>query len=158
MTEREKHFLVKSGGFAAETFAEEERRAEKGSLEIMMATTFLDALTATLTLTEAAAYLGWSEPDVRTGFTDGNLYGVEISGQLRFPSWQFDVGSPQKLLPSLPAVITALAEENWISAAGYMSTPQSSLVAEGQQTPIEWLRRGGDVAAVEAIIEGDSYW
>jgi hypothetical protein len=39
-----------------------------------------------------------------------------------------------------------------------MSTPQQSIVSEGRQAPVEFLRRGGEVNSVKAIVESGDWW
>lgn len=153
LTRRQEEFLVVSGEFTADELAKTKRSVDKGSLQLDAAEAFLSNLRATMSLEDAAGYLGWDETAVRTAVLEGRLYGVEISGRLRLPTWQFTMGHPEKLLPGLTDIIAAVASRlSPFSVAELMGTPQPSLVAEGRKTPAAWLRDGGNVNAVTDII------
>jgi hypothetical protein len=62
------------------------------------------------------------------------------------------------LIPGLAEIIEVVSSRNSASVAGFMSTPQASLVAEGRKTPVAWLRDGGDVAAIRRIVESENRW
>ena len=159
LTKQQELFLIESGTFTAETLARTRERVKRGSLQLGAAQAWLSDLSATMSLDDAAGFLGWSDEAVRSAATEGRLYAIEVSGRLRLPAWQFNIGSPQKLIPGLEDVIEVVSPHwSWHSVAGFMSTPQSSLVAEGRQTPLEWLRDGGDIAAVKQIVESDKWW
>jgi len=159
LSKQQELFLIESGTFTAETLARTRERVKRGSLQLGAAQAWLSHLSATMSLDDAAGFLGWSDEALRSAVTQGRLYAIEVSGRLRFPAWQFNVGSPQKLIPGLTDVIRVLTPRRGpISIAGFMSTPQSSLVAAGRKTPVEWLRDGGDIAAVKQIVESDKWW
>ncbi|MDY7541800.1 hypothetical protein [Cryobacterium sp. 5B3] len=104
-------------------------------------------------------FLDWNEETVRAAVAEGRLYAIEISGRLRFPVWQFSIGSPEKLLPGLTQIIQVITPRwTWQSAAGFFAASQSSLIAKGPQTPVQWLRHGGDVRDVIEIVEADDWW
>lgn len=156
---QERRFLVESGTFTAAELAETERDVGKGSLQLRATTAFLSHLSASLTLEDAASYLGAAETSVREAAAEGELHAVEIAGELRFPAWQFNVGSPTKLLPGLNELIrAATSRRDWRSLAAFMETPQADLVAKGRKTPAAWLRDGGDVRAVTVKVEGGDWW
>lgn len=132
---------------------------EKGSLQVGAAEAFLAHLATTLSLEDTAAFLGWDEDRVRASVSENRLYAVEFSGRLRFPSWQFALTQPDKLLPGLANLIQVLTRRwGWASIAGFMSTPQADLVSTGRQTPTEWLLRGGSVDKVVDIVETSDLW
>ncbi|SFN43381.1 hypothetical protein [Mycetocola miduiensis] len=159
LSKQQEEFLIESGSFTAEELADAKRDVDKGSLQLGAIDAFLSNLCATMSLEDAAGFLGWDEGAVTTAVSEGRLYGVEISGRLRFPSWQFNLGSPDKLLPGLAEVIKVLTPRwGWHSVAGFMSTPQEDLVAKGRKTPAVFLRDGGDVSEVRAIVESDDWW
>jgi len=158
-TEQEESFLIESGRFTAEELAEAQTYVDRGSLQLTIAEGFLSNLRATLSLAEVTGYLDLDDEAVRTAVADGRLYAVEISGRLRFPAWQFNVGSPEKLIPGLTEVIEVVTPRwDWQSVAGFMATPQSALVAEGRKTPVAWLRDGGEVETVKQIVESADWW
>lgn len=159
LTKQQEQFLVESGSFTFDELQATKREVDRGSLQLGAAKVFLSNLCATLSLDDVTGYLDLDEEAVRTAVAEGRLYAVEISSRLRFPSWQFNVGSPQKLLPGLADVIQAVTPRwGWHSVAGFMATPQEDLVAEGRKTPVAWLRDGGDVNKVISIVEGDDWW
>jgi hypothetical protein len=158
-SEDEVRFLVESGDFTAETWAETSASVDRGSLQLSETEGWLMALFATRSLEDAAGFLGRSEEAVKAAVAEKRLYAIEISGRLRFPAWQFNVGSPEKLIPRLTEIIEVVTPRwGWRSVAGFMNTPQSSLVAEGRKTPVEWLRDGGDVNKVRQIVESGDWW
>jgi hypothetical protein len=158
-TETERRFLIESGTFTADQWAETLASVDRGSLQLTETEGWLLNLFATMSLENVTGFLKWDEGAVRTAVSEGRLYAIEISGRLRFPAWQFNVGSPEKLIPGLSEVIEAVTPRwGWSSIGGFMNTPQSSLVAEGRKTPVEWLRDGGDVDEVRKIVESDDWW
>jgi hypothetical protein len=159
LSKQQEKFLIESGDFTAEELEETKREVDRGSLQVGAVEAFLSHLCATMSLEDAAGFLGWDEEAVTAAVSEGRLYGVEISGRLRFPSWQFNLGSPDKLLPGLAEVIKVVTPRwGWHSVAGFMATPQEDLVAKGRKTPVAFLRDGGDVSEVRAIVESDDWW
>ena len=154
----EVQFLIESGEFTAEEWAETSASVDKGSLQLGIAESWLSYLRATLSLKDVAGFLGKSEEDVHTAVAEGHLYAVEISGRLQFPVWQLNVSSPGKVLPGLTELIAAIGPRwRFETASGFMATPQEGLVAYGRQTPIEWLRGGGDISRVTEIVEASEW-
>ncbi|HEV7949041.1 MAG TPA: hypothetical protein VGP24_04660 [Glaciihabitans sp.] len=152
-------FLIESGAFTAEEWAETSASVSRGTLQLGTAEWWLSRLLSTMSLEEVTGYLDWSEEEVRNAIDDGRLEAIEISDRLRFPTWQFDAASPEKLLPGLTEILAALDPGyRWYSTAALMATPQSALVAEGRKTPAQWLRDGGDVAAVQEILEAGNWF
>lgn len=158
LTKEQEQFLIESDAFTADELAETMREVEKGALQLGSVEVFLSHLNATLSLQDAAGFLGWDEDRMRAAISEGQLYGTEISGRLRFPVWQFHLPAPSKLLPHLTEIIEAGKSRSGISMNAFMNTPQESLVAEGRKTPIAWLRDGGDLNAVKRILETDRLW
>ena len=159
LTRGQERFLIESGSFTAEELASTSKEVNKGSLQLAAAQAWLSNLLATMSLEDATGFLGWEEEAVRTAVSEGHLYAIDVSGRVRFPVWQFNVGHPNKLIPGLTEIIQVVTPRwDWHSVAGFMATPQSSLVAEGRKTPVAWLRDGGDVDAVRQIVESDDWW
>ena len=61
------------------------------------------------------------------------------------------------MLPHLKEIIALLKGKDWISVSGLMSTPQSTMVAHGKQTPVEWFRSGGDLDALEQTLQAQKW-
>ena len=159
LSKQQEKFLIESGDFTAEELAATKREVDRGSLQLGAAESFLSHLCATMSLDDAAGFLGMDEDAVRAAVSEGRLYGVEISGRLRLPDWQFDVRQPGKVLPHLPSLIESVSQRwKWQSVAAFMSTPQSNLIAEGRKTPAVWLSDGGSVDDVREIVEASDWW
>ena len=157
-TKQQDSFLVESGTFTAEELAEAQMYVDRGALQLSSAGVFLSNLLRTMSFHEATGYLDLDEEAVRTAVAEGRLYAIKISGQLRFPAWQFNVGSPEKLIPRLTELIAVVSSRwDWQSTAAFLATPQSSLVAEGRKTPIDWLRDGGDIQLIRNIVESNGW-
>ena len=158
LSDNEVRFLIESGAFTADEWAETSASVDRGSLQLRTTETWLLGLFATVSIEDVTGFLGWNESDVTDAVADGRLYAIDISGRLRFPGWQFDVGSPSKLLPGLTQMIGIITPRwDWQSAAGFMATPQRDLVAQGRKTPIQWLRDGGDFDDVREIVEASDW-
>lgn len=48
--------------------------------------------------------------DAPGAFEEQRIYGIPVRGSLRFPRWQFSLGSPAKLIPHLETVLPVLTE------------------------------------------------
>lgn len=158
LTKEQEEFLIESGTFSVEELAATREAIARGALQLDVFESWLVRLCETLSLDSVLGFLGWDDATVLQAVADHRLYAVEISGRLRFPAWQLSLGSPGKLLPGLTEVIAAISPR-WghASASGFMHTPQEDLVIEGRQTPLEFLRRGGDVAEVVSIVEASDW-
>lgn len=158
LTEAQRQYLVESGAFTSESLAATSREVDRGSLQLSTAQVWLSQLSATMSLGDAADFLEWEPGEVQKATSERRLHAVELSGRLRFPTWQFRVGSPEKLLPGLSDLLRTFGSGwHWNSVAAFMNTPQPRLVATGRRSPVEWLRNGGDSEAVTEVIEADRW-
>jgi hypothetical protein len=158
LTDEQKQLLIELDAFTPEKLAETTREVERGALQVSAVEAFLSHFYDTLSLEDTAGYLNWDEEAVRHAVAERRLYGVEVAGRLRFPSWHFSLPHKDKLLPGLSEVLEVAAPRwDWQGLTAFMSTPQSDLVVEGRQTPAEWLRRGGPVEDVQSIIESTDW-
>jgi len=154
LTDSEREFLVESGAFSKQELARAEARVDRGNVQLETIQGWLLNLLDTLSLNEVSVFLGEDADALRREVAEGSVYAVEVSGQLRFPRWQFSLGSPDKRLRGLDSIIDATTSRwDWQSVAGFMCTPQSDLTGEGRKTPVEWLRDGGEITAVTDIVE-----
>lgn len=142
--------FIKSGGFTSEEWAEISISVDRESLQLGETAGWLTGIFDTVE--DAAAFLEWEEKLVQIAVASGQLYGVEVSGRLRLPIWQFKRGSPTTLLDRLPELIRALDGRRWSSVVGFMKTEHPNLLAMGRRTPGQWLRDGGDIDDVIRII------
>lgn len=157
LTPQEADYLVRSGAFTPEEFEETSKRVARGDLPVGVASTLLASLHQSMTADSVAQFLKLDPSVLEQAVANGELYAVDVAGQTRFPSWQFSLSTPGKLLPHLTEIIALVKEKNWISVSGLMATPQSTLVTEGPQTPVEWFRGGGEIDALRRIIEGQKW-
>lgn len=157
LSHREMDYLVSSGAFTPEGLDETKTLVARGALPAKVATALLASVHQTISTQDAQAFLGLTPADLCELVEVGGLLAVEVAGQQRFPSWQFSLGSPGKLLPHLSEIIALVGDQNWRSIAALMATPQSSMASEGHHTPIEWFRRGGSVDALEQLLEVRSW-
>jgi hypothetical protein len=159
MTTEERKFVIESGAMTEAEFVDSEKRVAKGSLEKSAGELWLRTYQETWSASTAAQFLGWTDEEVLAAAKERRIYGIPVRDRLRFPRWQFSLGSPGRLIPHLETVLPILTEHwDWISISAFMSVRQHSLVAEGWKTPRSWLRDGGDPAAIADIIEGDKWW
>lgn len=153
LTAAQKQFLVESGAFTAESLAATTAEVDRGSLQLGAAQAWLSQLSATMSLQDVADFLEWGADEVQKAASDGRLHAIDVSGRLRFPTWQFTVGSPEKLIRGLGDLLRTFGSEwHWISVAAFMNTPQQRLVATGHQSPIQWVQNGGDIDTVTELI------
>jgi hypothetical protein len=158
MTAEERIFVIESGAMTEAELLDSERRVAKGSLEKSAGELWLRTYQETWSASTAAHFLGWTDDEVLAAAKEQRIYGIPVRGRLRFPRWQFSLGSPGRLIPHLETVLPILTEHwDWISVSAFMSVRQGSLVAEGRKTPRSWLRDGGDPAAIADIIESDKW-
>jgi hypothetical protein len=148
-------FLIESGTFTPEKFAEVSSRVARGDLAEAERKTRLGAVTASLSAAEVALRLGIDASRVRHRQAKGGLYAFIAGGKRRYPSWQFTDDPAQPVLPGLATVIKAFPHDKHpASIQGFMSTPQSSLRVDGERmTPPEWLLHGSDPQAVVNILD-----
>ena len=159
MTTEERKFVVESGAMTEAELVDSEKRVKKGALEKSAGELWLRTYQETWSASTAAHFLGWTDDEVLAAAEEQRIYGIPVRDKLRFPRWQFSLGSPGRLIPHLETVLPILTEHwDWISISAFMSVRQHSLVAEGRKTPRSWLRDGGDPAAIADIIEGDKWW
>jgi hypothetical protein len=148
-------YLIASGEFTAEEFAETEASVARGDLAEEERRTRLGAVTASLSAADVAQRLCIDASRVRHRQAKGNLYSFLVGGKRRYPIWQFTDDPAQPVLPGLAAVVRAFPEDKHpASIQGFMATQQESLRVEGESvTPPEWLLQGGDPKAVVDILD-----
>lgn len=157
LTPEEAEYLITSGEFTPEEFDDIATRVRRGELQADVANTLVANLHSSMSDDAVRGFLDLRDENLDDLVAARRLYAVEIAGQRRFPSWQFSLSSPGKLLPHLPEIIALVADEHWISVAGLMSTPQDTMVIEGEHTPVEWFKNGGAIDALQDILEGERW-
>lgn len=148
-------FLIESGTFTPEKFTEVSTRVARGDLAEAERKTRLGAASASLSAAEVALRLGIDVSRVRHRQAKGGLYAFIVGGKRRYPTWQFTSDPAQPVLPGLATLVKAFPHDKHpASIQGFMSTPQSSLRADGEpMTPPEWLLQGGDPQALVNILD-----
>lgn len=105
------------------------------------------------TANDVAAGLGISQSRVRQRRLSGELWAIADGATWLFPVLQFERdanGGPTRQIRGLGEVFPALPDDlHPVAIAGFLHTPQPDLEVNGRPVaPLEWLRSGGDVAAV----------
>lgn len=157
LSPEEINFLISSGEFTPDEFEEVALQVSRGALPAGAATALLAGLHQSMSIDDVRGFLDISGEEVQRLVETNNLYAIEIAGQRRFPSWQFSNGSPGKILPHLREIIALVGQRDWLSVSGLMTTPQDTMISRGRQTPVEWSRRGGNVRALETLIEDEDW-
>ncbi|MGO4689466.1 hypothetical protein [Glaciibacter sp. 2TAF33] len=154
LSEEQVSFLIDSGTFTAEEFAETAKRVARGDLAEAERKTLLGAVAASLSAAEVAVRLGVDVSRVRHHQAKGNLYAFIAGGKRRYPLWQFTDDPAQPVLPGLATIVEAFGDKHPASIKGFMSTPQEDLLVDGERlTPPEWLLQGGDPEALVDILD-----
>ena len=148
-------FLIESGAFTSDEFADIEARLESGDLAELERNTRLKAVINSLSGAEVALRLGIDASRVRHRQGKGGLYSFTAGGQSRYPFWQFTSDPARPVLPGLAALVRGLPEDmHPASVQGFMATPQEDLLVDGKRmTPVEWLLQGGDAQALVDILD-----
>lgn len=158
LTQHQKDFFVESRAFTAAELARTEQDVNQGILEREAVRDWLLRVLDTIGLAEVCSLLSTDEVSVRADVAHLRLCAFELSGELRFPRWQFDISSPRRLIPHLEEVLHASAGRwDWQILGAFMNTPQSNLMSRARQTPTEWLREGGSVGSVTEILESSDW-
>ncbi|TFC12523.1 hypothetical protein [Cryobacterium sp. MDB2-10] len=147
-------FLIESGDFTEEEFAETEASLARGDLVKLERTTRLGAITDSLSVAEVAQVLSVDAARVRRRQAKGDLYAFLAGGKRRYPLWQFTGDPAQPVLPGLTVLVQGLpADMHPASIKGFMRTPQEDLRVDGERmTPVDWLLHGGDARALVSIL------
>jgi hypothetical protein len=140
--------------YDAADFVESEQAYARVTLEAAGHTARL--LSTAYSAREVADLLGVTDSRVRQRRGDRTLWAIEDGGGWVFPSLQFEDavgrrGQIRHLDQVLPAIPTDLHP---LAVARLLTTAQPDLIVDGQQvSPLQWLRDGGDVEVVRAIVE-----
>jgi hypothetical protein len=147
-------FLIESGDFTEEEFAETEASLARGDLVKQERTTRLGVIIDSLSVAEVAQVLSVDAARVRRRQAKGDLYAFLAGGKRRYPLWQFTGDPARPVLPGLTVLVHGLpADMHAASVQGFMTTPQEDLRVAGQRmTPVDWLLHGGDARALVSIL------
>jgi len=107
--------------------------------------------------------LGLSASRIRQKRLARELWAIPDGERWLFPAPQFVVDpltrKPLRQVPGLAQVFKALpADMHPVAVAGFLHTPQAELDHDGPQTPLDWLRNGGDVALVVTAAQAADWY
>lgn len=102
---------------------------------------------------EAARLLDVGPSRVRQRLGARTLYGLKTPRGWRLPAFQFDLDQPDRLVPGIGAVLAALPPDlHPVGAYNWLTLPDPDLAwGDAPVSPLDWLRSGGDPAAVAAL-------
>ena len=159
LSDEQQTYLIESGTFSAEELEHTQARIARGSFQVDSLLWWMSELCATLSVADAAAFLGCDEGEIEAALAEGRLYAVEIGGRLRFPMFQFSLRSPGKLLPHLEDLLPALLERwDWLGMSRVLSTRPEHQGGGGWKTPAQWLEDHGDPQHLLNIVQGGELW
>jgi hypothetical protein len=142
-------------------FVEDEEAYAVGAADIVVHTALL--ISSAYLASEVASILGVSESRVRDRRIARTLWAISNQRRWIFPALQFEpdesAALPVRQVRGLDQVLPALPPDLHPAAlAGFLRTPQIDLQMNGQpQSPLGWLRNGGDVPPVLRIIEAANW-
>ncbi|MGH3633098.1 hypothetical protein [Mycobacterium sp.] len=115
------------------------------------------------TTNEVAEGLGISSSRVRQRRLDRGLWAIQEGATWLFPLTQFERdanGDPTKQIRGLDRVFQALpADLHPVAVDGFLHAPHPDLQVDGNtMSPLDWLRSGGDIAAVVAVAETTDWY
>lgn len=115
-------------------------------------------ITTAASVAEVAAALGVKDSRIRQLRLARKLWAVDDNGNWVYPILQFQSDpndGPTRQIRGLDQVFATLPEGlHPVAVANFLRTPYPDLTVDGfAQTPLAWLRSGGDVEAVLRLIE-----
>lgn len=132
--------------YGLERYEQAKRRVARGELDSHIRRTRSNALSAALTVGEAAEWIGRSARQVVADIHTGHLFAFICDDEFRLPAWQFTTDPHSAILRHLPYVTSHFQVDQHPSALlGFMTTPHVQTVLEDKPvTPIAWLLAGGE--------------
>lgn len=149
----ERAFVIASGAISESALAAAEEDVARGAAALGPIETWIKGAWETRSVRSVATFLHIEPEDVRTFIKDARLIGVEIGGEMRIPSWQFNTRPVGHTLPHLEELIPALLRR-WdpLLIGFFFETRQEDLYGKGRKTPAAWLEDGGDPEAIAEIV------
>lgn len=132
--------------YGLEGYEQAKRRVASGELDAHIRRTRSNALSAALTVGEAAEWIRKSAQQVVADIHRGQLFAFVCDDEFRLPAWQFTADHHSAVLQHLPQVTPHFQPDQHPSALlGFMTTPHGQTVVQGVPvTPIGWLLAGGE--------------
>jgi hypothetical protein len=155
LDDAERRFLIESGTFTETEFEGAMTAVGRGELQLVEVESWMFRLLDTLSAEQAADQLELTGDELDLAVRARELLSLKVAGRLRFPRWQFVTSPEGRLLPGLEVLIPEAPPYGILSWAAFMHSPMEELSGFGPQTPIQWLREGGDVEAVLEILRDE---
>lgn len=152
-TDDEREFLT-SSPHSREEYEAVKAEVAHGELADLERRTEHEAMSAALTLEEAADWLGVGTGRVLTDLAFGDLFAFVCDGELRFPAWQFTDDPEHPALDHLSWMAAGLGAMHPALILGFMTTLHSDTLIGGRPaTPVEWLTTRRDVQPLLDLLE-----
>lgn len=137
---------VLANAYGLERHEKAKRRVANGELDARIRWTRSNALSAALTVGEAAGWIGSSTRQVVADIHKGKLFAFVCDDELRLPAWQFTEEPDSVILHHLPRLTPHFQADQHPSALlGFMTTPHGHTVLDGVPVnPVVWLLAGGN--------------
>lgn len=131
------------------------RRVANGALDALIRRTRSNALSAALTVSEAAEWVGRGSRQVLAEVDSGDLFAFVCDDELRLPAWQFTADPRATILRHLPLLTPHFQPDLHPSTLlGFMTTPHGRTRHDGVPvTPIAWLVAGGNPQELIKVLD-----
>jgi hypothetical protein len=148
-------FLLDHGGWTREEYDDAVAAVTGGELADLTRSTRQEALSATLTIDEAASWLQVGTGRVTAMLFTGDLSAFVCNDELRFPAWQFTVEPDRPVLDHVARLAKGFGDSmHPASILGFMSTPHTNTSVNGHPVnPVLWLTAGRAVQPLLDMLE-----
>lgn len=155
LTPDEEDALIESAFGTRERYEAAKAAVARGELAAAERRSWQRAMSASLTLEEAADWLNDGTARVLTNLAFGDLFAFVCDDELRFPAWQFTDDPNQPVLDHLSTLVGAFDDDmHPTSILGFMTTPHPYTRIHGEPaTPVEWLTAGRGVQPLLELLE-----
>ncbi|WIB00355.1 hypothetical protein [Curtobacterium sp. MCBA15_012] len=147
LTDDEREFLNTSSFHSRAEWSVVEAEVARGESDDLERRTDHEAMSAALSVAEAANWLDVGTGRVLTDLAFGDLFAFVCDNELRFPAWQFTDDPAHPVLDHLSWLAAAFDDAMYpASILCFMTTPHADTPIAGQPvTPVEWLTAHRDV-------------
>lgn len=151
----EEDALIESAFGTRERYEAAKAAVARGELAAAERRSWQRAMSASLTLEEAADWLDAGTARVLTHLASGDLFAFVCDDELRFPAWQFTDDPNHPVLDHLSTLAGAFDDDmHPTSFLGFMTTPHPYTRIHGEPaTPVEWLTAGRGVQPLLELLE-----
>ncbi|WIB34414.1 hypothetical protein [Curtobacterium sp. MCSS17_005] len=151
----DREFLTTSSTHSRDEWAAAEAEVARGELDDLERRTDHEAISASLSVDEAADWLNVGTGRVLTDLAFGDLFAFVCDDELLFPAWQFTDDPEHPVLDHLSWLAAAFDDAmHRASILGFMTTPHPDTLTGGRPaTPVEWLTARRDVRPLLDLLE-----